>query len=392
MQSSVVPLALQRGFRRLLSAACIFATALAPIASMPRAQPVLAPPPLTVPTMKMLPLDEANSILGGPKLSPGKTPQQIVADITPQVKTVVFISSSIPVDRLARLFVSAAGRSSDTVFLFRGWIPPNLSGVTAHAAEALTVAHQLLPNTKIDPNIMIDPTPFDQYNVKVVPSTLTRCADKGWRMSIGELGLEGAEQAACAQPRQIVGATFPVIEPNIIEVIAERAAKVDWEAVRQGVIDRAQSGAFVTSVPLPPSPDAATTLHDPSVALSQDIIVPTSLDPTQPGVLIGRKGQIVNPLDNSSIPPIIVWNPMQASELITVSAWLKQQPNAIIFVTSLALPDGTNAVDKLKHPVYPLTGEVAQRTGVTHTPTLIVQERNKLRLTRARSTTNPPPG
>lgn len=298
-------------------------------------------------------------------------------------KTVIFISTSIPTDRLARLFESARGREMDTLFLLRGWIPPKLETVISYIAKATQRANEIagLDQPALTPNIAIDPTPFKTYDVTVAPVTLTQCPSGDWQRSVGEMGIEGAERSACEQPGQVIGQTFTVLEPNILDVIEERSKTLNWDTVLEGVGKRANAAEFVKAVPLPFAQERSVRLVDTTVALTKDVVAPQGSG----SVVLARQGQRINPLTYMTLRPMIVWNPEQKSERATVTSWLKRYPAAIVMVTTPYLPDGSSAAEKMSIETYPLFAEITARTQVSHTPTLILQVGDKLQLSTERS-------
>ena len=330
--------------------------------------------PAAAPTVNPL-QTEAASVLG---LSASGLEATAVASAqaAPGPTTVVFISASIPQDRLAKLFVSAQGRESDTLFLLRGWTPPSFQSVVAHVASAVKAANENRDGagSPINPNIAIDPTPFREYQIASVPTTLTKCNDGAWRRSIGEMALEGAQRAACDQPGAVIGPVFPVAEPDILEVIEARANSMDWDAVIAGVAERAETGQTLKITPLPGATDSRVTTWDPTVTVSQDITLPNQQ-------VLARRGQRINPLSVLTLRPMVVWNPSIAAERPIVERWLKKHPAAVVLVTSVFLPDGKSAAEAMRIQVFPLFGDFVARTGVTVTPTLIEQKDSLLQLT-----------
>lgn len=302
--------------------------------------------------------DAARSVLGdrdAPQL-----PSEITAKIKP--KTVVFISTSIPLKSLEQLFRSVAPRT-DVIFYLRGWTPPDIQTTLAYVGQALQATAKA-ENGWV-PTVGVDPTVFRAYNVTTVPTVLTLCKDTVWRRSVGELAVPGSEIEACQYPGAVVGNTYRVAEPDILEIIEQRAASMDWDGIAERAEQRANNGEFITGVSLPPTNEQTRRTFDPSVALTSDVRLPST------GQLLARKGDRINPLALSKPPTIIVWNPSQSRERPIVERWLKTDVNAFVMLTTVLLPDGKPASDVMRRPMYPLSPQIVERTGVTHTPSIV---------------------
>lgn len=319
-----------------------------------QAQPAVS----TTPAIPDSAFDAARSVLGAQDAT--LLPSEITKNLRP--KTVVFISTSIPVKTLEMLFRSVAPRT-DVIFYLRGWTPPDIQPTLAYVGEALQATARA-ENGWV-PTVGVDPTVFRAYNVTSVPTVLTLCQDSIWRRSVGELSIPGSEQEACQSPGAVVGNTYRVAEPDILDVIEQRATSMDWDGIAERAEQRADAGEFVTAVALPPTSEPSRRKFDPSIALTSDVRLPST------GQLLARKGDRINPLALAKPPTIIVWNPSQARERPIVERWLKTDVNAFVMLTNVMLPDGKPAAQVMQRAMYPLSAQIVERTGVTHTPSII---------------------
>jgi Type-F conjugative transfer system pilin assembly protein len=310
--------------------------------------------------------NEALDVLGVSQFIPQDKPT------APNVTAVVFVSTSIPVDRLARIMRSAHGRD-DVLFIYRGWTPPSFEPIIQHLGGGVRAISGVDTTPSWLPSAQIDPLPYRAYNITSVPTFVVRCKDGEWRRAIGEASLTTAQEAACSQHGRVVGDVWPIKEPDILEVIERRAQAFDWGAAVQGSRDRADSGDTLTATSLPAHRGATVRRSfDPTVAVTRDIVNPTS------GVMLARAGTRLNPLMMGLRPPtIIVWNPARPEEHAHVARWLSAHPRAVQLVT--ALPAA--AALRLGGERYSLNEDMQHRLGVTHTPTLITTTLNAHSLT-----------
>lgn len=283
------------------------------------------------------------------------------------LRTVVFVSASMPSDLVEALYRDA-GERDDVVFLLRGWKPPDIAASLRPFVVAAQKAGSMAATG-------FDPQAFTTYRVSAVPVVLHRCKDGGWYRASGIASIERAERAACLRTRERLGDLYPVLEPNILELIKSRAAAMDWDKYVAGARERADRASFAESVALPYRKEPSTRLFDPTVKSAQTVRGANN------EVLIAE-GASLNPLSVTALTrPIIVFDPRNEAELAAVADWRKAHPDATLLATSLTLADGRSVAETWQTDVWPLNPDLVARLGVNETPTLIKQHGKQLRLT-----------
>ena len=140
----------------------------------------------------------------------------------------VYISLSMPEETIRGLFHQALAEKElrSTVFVLRGWHPPDLNGMVARLNKLFPEAKKLrdLPNVQIDPNL------YEQQGIEHVPTFATKDKNGRWGTVVGSTSIVDAV-ARIESNRydgKIIGPTFEIEEPNILAIIKERMANHDW--------------------------------------------------------------------------------------------------------------------------------------------------------------------
>lgn len=164
----------------------------------------------------------------------------------------------------------------------------------------------------------------------------------------------------------VIGRTYEIAEPDVIEEIQARAAKIDWEAKARSIDVRAKLRQG--SVQVPPSTEKRRYALDLTYTLEFDI-------PDGKGGVLYPKGYRFNPVAFVKLPYKIGILGTRPEEI----AWAKQQEGAILWMTAGGDPiEMTNA---LEQAVYLYTPQVARKMPVRGTPALIEQKGKRLIVT-----------
>jgi conjugal transfer pilus assembly protein TraW len=165
----------------------------------------------------------------------------------------------------------------------------------------------------------------------------------------------------------ILGQTFPIAEPDTLSEIEERAAKVDWNALRERA--GAHSQAFL-SARLPIAEHDSSRLFDPTYTLPQDIS-------DSGGKVLFRKGTRVNVYQRIHDPAryiVIADDPAQIRWLTDVVKPGEQD------VVLLANGNVYEARERTQLDLYLLDERFIERFGLQHVPSIVHQEGTMLRV------------
>lgn len=275
------------------------------------------------------------------------------------IKTVVFISLSMPERTLRALLNQGSGRD-DTMFVLRGWSPPNMQGVLERLAP-------MIDKREAPPTVMFHPEAFRLYKVSQVPVVLHKTKAGPWRRTTGEISLDGAIEEIERGPKAFVGPTWKVEEPDILEIIEERARKFDWEGTVRQARQRAYDRMF-DGIQVPSASVTSNTSFDPSIVVDKDVRDPQ-------GRLIVARGTVVNPLDHQPFSAaVIAIDPYDQKQLVLAQQWINEYPNSIVFVTRNAIhSDGRPTWAVLGKQTYPLNESYLNRFGIKAVPSLVRQ-------------------
>ena len=293
-------------------------------------------------------------------------------------KVVVF--ASLGSQGLKDLLDMASG-NPDVLVVFRG-IPEN-----ANLGEAMLEIQQMAAERDPVPNIVINPVLFTEYNVTSVPTIIVR---KEQSVLPGELPEEVARVAGLSNPawllRQVeagtdgdLGVRGPVesiSEPDLIELMKKRFAKIDWEEQKRGAVKNFWNKQNFRELP-EAHKDRVREL-DPTVYISEDITAPD-------GTLIAKQGDLINPLDVAPFTQaVVVLDPLDEDQVARVKEALpriNQVPGVTritYIVTRLDREEGwdsyTKTTDTFDAPVFLLTPDVAQRFELEYVPSIITAQ------------------
>jgi hypothetical protein len=170
-----------------------------------------------------------------------------------------------------------------------------------------------------------------------------------------------------------VGKTFKIAERDLLEVIKEQLAQVDWQALNRQMKEKILAYKPLNSVELRPATEHRVRYHDPT------FILPFDIKDAEGNVLYAR-GTSINPLD---AVPESVWknrvyvffNLADRCQRAFVKDFVKKNSTQRL-VTLVAdghstLKDITDFIKELLFPVYSATSLMAERFGVEKTLSLV---------------------
>ncbi len=194
--------------------------------------------------------------------------------------------------------------------------------------------------------------------------------------TLATLPVAGIPSAASAKDLGVRGATWPVVEPDLLEEIETRLLEMQ----RSGVLARFEAEArerarsrFEEPEPVPgiaPATRERSRPFDPAITVAQDIRTPE-------GILIAAAGTRVNPLERIVLSRDLLFvDGRRAAEIAWALA--HDRPAKIVLLAGRPL----DLMRKHRRPFFfDSGGWLAARFGLRFTPALVEQDGTRLRIT-----------
>jgi len=166
----------------------------------------------------------------------------------------------------------------------------------------------------------------------------------------------------------VVGAVYPVVEPDILKELHQRAVK--HGLTKKQILQKVNVYQPVDIHNLPRAKKDKSFLADMTYSLTKDYR-------DQSGKIVYPKGYTFNPLDYISFSGgMVIINAADPEQTM----WFKNSPYFNNHSARLLISDGYAfpLTKKFKRPVFYLTKQIAQRLKVRHVPAVIVQQGKKL--------------
>lgn len=291
----------------------------------------------------------------------------------------IFISTGMPEGVLRHLFAQALSDDKNKYrFVVRGFEPQKVG-------QLVTKLRMLLPDPyKDDLHVEIDPAAFKQYGVTAVPVYVAKHADKWFKLE-GTQSLVAVSEAAKRGGQYSAGELYAIAEPDVLDVMQERAKNYDWEPV----LARAQSRIAQNLKPdfdLPWANFDTAIRHVPVFTVPQDITSPSA--DGKGSVLLARAGQAINLLDHTKLQaPVLVFDITDPRQLQMIKRWLTraEYKRADIFIVGSGVTPADNfdvvsisIAKELGRPVFPMLKRLSERFGLQAVPAIVVQEGQQL--------------
>ncbi len=194
------------------------------------------------------------------------------------------------------------------------------------------------------------------------------------------LSLAAITPGVSAKDLGVRGATWPVIEPDLLEEIEARLVEMqrsgELARLEQEARDRARR-KLEEPDPVPgiaPARELRSRLFDPSIAVARDIRTPD-------GVLIAAAGARVNPLERLPLTRDLVFvDGRRSAEIAWALARERETGRSAKIVLLAGRP--LDLMRRHRRPFFfDAGGRLAERFAITATPTLVVQDGQALRIT-----------
>ena len=303
-------------------------------------------------------------------------------------RTLFFVSMSLGESELDDILYTAANTPSSAV-IFRGLLNPD--SFKASILEIQQLAGRYPGTDGNLANVTLDPTLFKRFGVTTVPTIvildeesrqLPTTATKDDLFALASVdGMnnpEWLERQIAQGKRGYLGVRGPVLEiaePDLIETIKQRMAKIDWDDKKRKAAERFWNKQ--QWAPLPRTDVSQVRYFNPTVQITRDVTTDT-------GEVIWPAGAHINPLGMQPFnDAVVVFNPndpMQVERVLRASPSLKAAvQNVTYIITELdTTTDGWKAYQSITNtldaPVFKLTPDVQSRFGLTEVPTVITAD------------------
>lgn len=267
----------------------------------------------------------------------------------------VFASEAMPSGERAGLAAVVEARG-DMAVVFRGIAPgERLEEAAARLAEA-------------GGPFVIDPRPFREHDVRVVPAILDQETGLLVYGVIDPALLEGRAHG------DRLGPVTAVSEPDMAEMMQARAARIDWIARREAALRRYWSHAPME--PLSPALAPRRRQIDARFTLAEDFTLPD-------GVVAARAGDVIDPMAARPFTlALIVFDGASPAELPVVEAAIAEAAEdgwrPVLIASRIDRLEGWEGLGRLQErlgaAVYMLTPELRERFDLRRTVSVVTGE------------------
>ena len=174
---------------------------------------------------------------------------------------------------------------------------------------------------------------------------------------------------AAAGERRIVGQTFPIAEPDLLQEIQQRAASKDWKSALQRK-DPASFTVFQT-VRLPDAQVDASFLFDPTYPLPQDVTDHT-------GKVLYPAGTTINVYARRQFTGRTIVIAADAAQLRWLDEIAKPTASDKVLISGLNMVEARQRVGARK--IFALDQRIVERFGLRAVPSIVQQEGTQLRV------------
>jgi conjugal transfer pilus assembly protein TraW len=266
----------------------------------------------------------------------------------------------------------------NAIVLFRGMHKEDES--ISATFKRFMVYRKKFPNLRV----AIDPKRFKEYNVESAPyfvydSTKHNKVFSVKGMVSPAMILEEIEERNGARIDSLKGPVVAIEEKDILDVIKERMAKIDWEEKKKAAHDRYWSKNSNMLADLP----KATKYREREV----DLTVKVTKDQLINGKVYAPAGLEVNPFDQMSLnSTLYVINPFDFEQLVLAKRMAKKAKTAKVkfILNNIDKDNGWEHIGNLYKYLgintYLLYPDMVERFKIEKTPSVIYQNGKKLKV------------
>ncbi|WP_343177042.1 TrbC family F-type conjugative pilus assembly protein [Pseudomonas sp. 4810-S13] len=278
----------------------------------------------------------------------------------------IFVSWSLGESEIKNLLKEYHG-NREVELVFRG-IPDGVS-----LQDALAKVQRLSLETKSNTPVLINPVLFGESGIETVPQIRKVSGRQTVYVVSGTTSVQAAEeqyQKFKTPKPNAIGPGLRIAERDLIEVMKERLAKVNFAELKDKALRRFWSNQVFAE--LVPAPTSRVRKLDPSVVVPQDI---TGAD----GTLIHRAGDHINPLDIRPFTQrLVIIDPTYERQINFAKAQIEKysdKQNVVIILSEVDREKGwggfTEVQNKIGRAVYILKDDVRTRFSIDFTPSVV---------------------
>lgn len=276
---------------------------------------------------------------GAVKSTPEDIERQLDATNDELARSYIFVSQSMPIAELTA--AAEESTESGSILVFRGIKPGQ---AIDHVAKIFMEI--VKKNKTLTPHVIIEPSLYKQYGVDSAPTAVVHLNGKMVQAS-GTLSID----YLLAQLEEnktgnlgVVGSTYEVAEPDMIEEMKRRTALIDWEAQTKGAVGRFWTDSW-GNLNMPLAEKNTAFLVDPTFVLSKDIVAQ--------GTTLARAGSMYNP---QKIMPMrqtmFVFDGTDKKQLSAIKKYIKTKKitieNVVLIVSEIDRIAGFDALEELQ--------------------------------------------
>lgn len=289
----------------------------------------------------------------------------------------VFASLSIPEKNLRKIVEDAT--STGAVIVFRG-VPKggNIGDIVGRISA-------LLDEKQPVPSVIINPLLFTQYSVLSVPTVvLPGHIGEGFSKISGLVNVDWMikdRQRAGVKDYGKQGITWEIIEPDLIEEMKSRIAKVDWEGMKNRAVDRFWSKQKVYQIKQ--AKTGRTQVFDPTMVVARDVV-------NSDGKVMLEAGTAVNPLHSMPLTKKYVIFDARLKSNVEFATRIRDENMKVgrgvsFIISNLETEkgwEGFSALNaKLGNPVFLMNDKFLARFKITALPSVIEARGDKIVIT-----------
>lgn len=281
---------------------------------------------------------------------------------------VVYVSWSLG-EAFIKSLIEEYASSENVVLKFRG-IPDGATMI-----QGLTKIQSISMATKSGATVELDPVSFQENGIEMVPAVVRFVNGKRENIALGTASIEVFKGKEKTPSLGVVGSQLAILEKDMIEMMKERAAKIDWSKKKEQAIGRFWAGQ--NFIPLEEAQEHRIRRLDPTVEVPQDM-------KTADGKMIQAAGTLINPL---SIRPfnqrLVIIDPTKPWQLTLAREQIDhfgQNQLVTIIMTQL---DRDTAWDDLKaieeslgQAAYILPPDVKERFDIQLVPAVVTADKS----------------
>lgn len=295
-------------------------------------------------------------------------------------EVILFASFGVPEYTLKSMLKAAVQSDIPTRIVFRG-----LKDKDGSLKEASLAIQKLIASAKLDkqPKVQIDPRLFNQYSVQYAPTMVYRGNGK----TVSGSGLESIEtfvqEARETKQSGSLGSfsdVYPIKERDILEVIQERLAKIDWEAKKRDAIGRFFKRQQMPLTELNQDDDIRYAI-DPRVRFTRD-------QTDNRGNIYAKAGEIVDPTQSMPFTTTMyVVDGRSERQLRWLEATLDPTQSGMQYILLSALPSSKDFEEfgrlqkRFGRRLYLLQADMLKKFQMEHVPAKVEILKGQIRIT-----------